>query len=56
MYVDWKIKLKQAFRSERSLPHVGTPAEIDLFMAGKQSLPGEKFERLCNLLWIKFRI
>lgn len=52
-----KYKMEMLEITPQSLPHfVGTPEEIDLFLAGKQSLPDEKFDRLCNLLWIKFRI
>ena len=52
-----KYKMEMFEITPQSLPDfVGTPAEIDLFLAGKQSLPEEKLERSYDFLWIKFRI
>jgi len=41
---------------EQLTPMIGTTEEIDLFLTGKRSLPEEKLKRLCDFLWIKFRV
>ncbi|WP_295716424.1 hypothetical protein [Mucilaginibacter sp.] len=52
-----KYKMEMLEIAPQNLPDfVGTAEEIDLFLAGKQPLPDEKLERLCDFLWIKFRI
>jgi HTH-type transcriptional regulator/antitoxin HigA len=52
-----KYKMEMFEITPQSLPDfIGTPEEIDLFLAGKQPLPNEKLERLYDFLWIKFRI
>jgi antitoxin component HigA of HigAB toxin-antitoxin module len=53
--VNYKMNMFQI--TPQSLPgFIGTAEEIELFMAGKQTLAPEKIEWLCNLLWIKFRV
>jgi antitoxin component HigA of HigAB toxin-antitoxin module len=52
-----KYKMEMLEIMPQSLPDfVGTAEEIDLFLAGKQSLTDEKLERLYDFLWIKFRV